>query len=102
MFDQEDVKKGKPIAVIMYIISILFFLPLVADEYKNAYGKFHANQALLILLMQVISSVLAFTFVVPLIFGIAALIFIVLGIISAVNGTNTPLPIIGTINLINH
>ncbi len=35
MFDQEDVKRGKPIAVIMYIIPILFFLPLVADDYKN-------------------------------------------------------------------
>lgn len=101
MFDQEQVNKGKPIAIIMYIIPILFFLPLVAEDYKNEYGKFHANQALLILLMWVISSILSFTIIVPLVFGIAAFVFIIMGIISALNGTTTPLPIIGTINLIN-
>ena len=101
MFDSEQVSKGKAVAIIMYIIPILFFIPLVAEDYKNAYGKFHANQVLLILLLHVISSVLAFTVIVPIVFSIAALVFVIMGIISALNGTNTPLPLIGNINLIN-
>lgn len=102
MFDAEQVSKGKAIMIIMYIIPILFFIPLVAEDYKNPYGKFHANNCLLILLMHVISSVLAFTVIVPIVFTIAAIVYVILGIISAVNGDDKPLPIIGTINLINH
>jgi uncharacterized membrane protein len=101
MFDAEQVSKGKPIAIIMYIIPILFFIPLVADDYKNEYGKFHANQALLILIIEIISSVLSFTIIVPFVLGIVSLVFIILGIVSACNGTSQPLPVIGQINLIN-
>lgn len=100
MFDAEQVNKGKVIAIVMYIIPILFFLPLVMDEFKNDYCKFHANQALLIFLMYIIASVLVFTIIVPIVFYIAAFIFFVMGIISAVNGTDKPLPIIGGIKLI--
>jgi len=100
MFDAEQVNKGKAIMVIMYIIPILFFLPLVAPEYNNPYGKFHANNCLLILLVGIIASIL-----VAIIIGFLVYIFyvvlVVLGIVSALNGTDTPLPLIGNINLIN-
>lgn len=101
MFDSPQVEKGKVIAIIMYIIPILFFIPLVSEEYKTPYGKFHANQALLILIMGIIANVLAFTIIVPVVLGIAALVFVIMGIVSAYTGTDKPLPIIGNFNLIN-
>lgn len=101
MFDAEQVNKGKVIMIIMYIIPVLFFIPLVAEDYKNPYGKFHANNALLIFIMEVIASILAFTIIVPIVFWIASVVFMILGIISAVKGEDKPLPIIGAINLIN-
>ena len=100
MFDAEQVNKGKVIAIVMYIIPILFFLPLIMDDFKNPYCKFHANNALLILLMYVIASILIFTIIVPIVLYIAAFIFFIMGIISAVNGTDTPLPLIGKIIII--
>ncbi len=105
MFDSVQVQKGKPIAILMYIIPILFFLPLVAEDYKNEYGKFHANQALLLLIagvvLQIVSAILAFTIIIPLLCWAAYIVLVVLGIIAANKGTNTPFPVIGAIKLIS-
>ena len=53
-FDQNDVEQNKTIvlltAVLQIFIGILFFLPLVCCQ-GSAYGKFYANQGLLLLLM---------------------------------------------------
>ncbi|MPN52519.1 hypothetical protein SDC9_200181 [bioreactor metagenome] len=83
----------------MYIFPFLFFLPLVSDP-KTAYGKFHANNALLILFMYVIASILVWTFIIPAVLWTAAFVYQILGIISAVKGSTKPLPLIGSLVLI--
>lgn len=100
MFDAEQVNKGKAIMIIMYIIPILFFLPLVAQDYNNPYGKFHANNCLLIFILGIIASILSVIIIGFLIY-IFYVVLVIMGIISALNGTDTPLPLIGKINLIN-
>ncbi len=101
MFEKDQVTKGLPIAILMYIFPILFFLPMVMDDYKTEYCKFHANQALLIFLIYLIGSVLFITIILPILCYIAAVVCIVFGIISALNGSKQPIPLIGGINLIN-
>ena len=44
-FDEADVKKSEVLAIIAYLIPILFFLPVVNNK-NSAYCRFHSNQAL--------------------------------------------------------
>ena len=59
-FDQSDVEQNKTMvllsAILQIFIPILFFLPLVCCQ-NSSYGKFYANQGLLILLLYIASSV---------------------------------------------
>lgn len=45
-----DAEKNKLMAIIGYIIPILFFIPLVSDAKNSPFAKFHANQQLNLLL----------------------------------------------------
>lgn len=113
-FNPADVEKGKPIAVLMYFIAILFILPLVADDYKTPYCRFHANQVVVLWLSSIavsilfsIGTALIFTIIIPIICyiagvvaSIALFVFFIMGIVSAVKGENKPLPIIGGIKII--
>ena len=51
--DSTDVEKNKALAIVGYIIPILFFIPLVTDAKNSPYAKFHANQQLNLLLFWV-------------------------------------------------
>ena len=53
-FDKEDVEKNKVMAGLAYII---FFLPLIACP-DSAFGRFHANQGLLLFIFGVVGSFL--------------------------------------------
>lgn len=97
----------KMIAIIGYLVPILFFLPMVMGGAPSAFAKFHANQQLNLLLFWVIgsvaSTVLTVILIGPLIglaVGIAGLVFMVMGIISAANGEMKPLPLVGGFSLI--
>lgn len=92
-FEAADVEKGKIFAILGYIFPILFFLPLVTGN-KTPYAMLHANQALLLLIAGVISSVLALVFI-GYILSLICLVYAILGIVSACNGTTDPFPIIG-------
>ena len=84
-FDQSDVEQNKTMvllsAILQIFIPILFFLPLVCCQ-NSSYGKFYANQGLLILLLYIASSVVL---VIPIlgwiagpIIGIANLVFAIM------------------------
>jgi len=98
MFDPNEVNNGKVIAILAYIFPILFFLPLLQTP-KTSYGMFHANQQLILLIAGFVGAAIN---IIPILgqiasfaIGVVTFVFAIMGIISAVQGTNKPLPIIG-------
>lgn len=89
---------------------LLFFLPLLLfSEDKSA--KFHANQALVLLLTGVIGgavfgilSVIPFlsiaSYILSTVFGVLMLVLSVIGILNVARGEEKRLPVIGGINII--
>ncbi len=101
VFNNEDIQQNKVIAALAYLI---FFLPLIAAK-DSEFGKFHANQGLVLLLAFVIVN---FLYIIPILGWIAApllsialTIIGILGAVSAYNGKAEELPVIGQFNLIN-
>ncbi len=105
--DPQDAEKNKAMAIIGYIIPILFFIPLVTDAKDSPFAKYHANQQLNLLLFwvvgQLVAGILTFVIIGALLFPlimIAGLVFMIMGIINASKGEMKPLPLIGGISLI--
>ncbi len=106
-FDQADVQQNKTMvlltAILQIFIPILFFLPLVACQ-GSAYGRFYANQGLLLLLMFVASGVIAIIpilgWIATIVIGIAAFIFGIMNAVNANKGIRKGIPILGGIELI--
>ena len=105
--DPADVSKNKVFAILSYF-GILFILPLICCK-DSAYAKFHANQGLLIFLMEIVVGIVAGVIgaIIPLLGSILSLVisimvfvFFILGLVSAVKGTMKPLPLIGGIKII--
>ena len=101
--DKSDVESNKPLAIVGYIIPILFFLPLVIESSKNSpFAKFHANQQLILLIaafgVQIVGII-----TIPLLIGLLILpvgwlfllVCAIMGIIGAANGQMKKLPLIG-------
>ena len=59
-FDQMDIENNKIISGLSYL-GILFFLPLVAAP-NSRFGKFHANQSLVLLISSVCVQILSYAF----------------------------------------
>lgn len=100
-FPAEDIEKGKTMAGLSYLI---FFLPLVACP-ESKYGRFHANQALLLLLVSIAGNIVLG--IIPVVgwmllpfFAIVILVFVVMGIVNGLGGKAKQLPIIGKFTLI--
>jgi len=118
-FDKNDIEKNKVLCAVSYI-SILFFLPLVACP-ESRFGKFHANQALILLIASAILGaaggvVYAVLWALPLIpdfiktlvdaaldivIGLLPVAGMVFGIVNAAQGKAKELPVIGKFNLVN-
>jgi len=103
--DPNDAESNKGMAIIAYI---LFFVPLITGDHKKSpFVMFHTNQGLLLFLFSVGGSIISSILVIIIIgillwavVGIASLIFLILGIMNAVNGRMKPLPIIGKFEII--
>lgn len=98
----EDLEQVKVMAALAYL-GILFFLPLVTHP-NSSFGKFHANQGLLLLLMNIIvSTVLTVTIVgimlLPILY-IFSIVLFVMGLMNALNLKKKRLPLIGGIDII--
>jgi len=102
----QDVEKNKALAIVGYIIPILFFVPLLSEAKNSPYAKFHSNQQLNLLLAAVavnvvgtIIPILGWFIILP--FGTIVLIVLaIMGIINASKGEMKKLPIIGGFELI--
>jgi uncharacterized membrane protein len=111
---RDDIEANKVMAGLAYI---LFFLPLIACP-QSRYGRFHANQALILLLFgivlgiasSIISTLLIFiSFVLAIVTGILTLVIslvmlalVVLGMVNGFTGKAKDLPVIGHFRLIKY
>lgn len=111
-FDDDDIKQNKTMAGLAYI---LFFLPLIVCK-DSRFGRFHANQGLLLLILSVvgylvisvITTVLAtitwrlFGFISLLysLYGLFILAIAIYGLVNGINGKAKELPVIGKYRII--
>ncbi len=101
VIDPGDIEQNKTMAGLAYI---LFFLPLLACP-DSQFGKFHANQALLLLLLGFGGSIVLT--VIPIIgwlllpiFALGVLVLAIIGLLNGFNGKVKELPLIGKFRLI--
>lgn len=102
LFTPEDMEKNKVISALAYI---LFFLPLIVCP-ESRFGKFHANQGLLLLITGFAGSIILS--IIPIIgwiilpfFSLAVFIIGIIGLINALNCKAKELPLIGKFKIIN-
>lgn len=100
-YSAEDIEKNKTMAGLSYL---LFFLPLVACP-ESKYARFHANQALLLLIASIAGNVILgmipiIGWVLLPIFGIAILAFGIIGLVNGFGGKAKRLPLIGKLTVI--
>ncbi len=100
-FDEADIQKNKTMAGLAYI---LFFLPLVACP-DSKFGRFHANQGLLLLILGIAGSFILG--IIPIIgwillpvFTILVLVLAIIGLINGFGGKAKELPVIGKFRLL--
>ena len=100
----------KVICALAYLFGILFFLPLVMYP-NDEFAKFHANQALVVLLVVVIGEmILGILNIIPVVgfifgilcgvFGLLMLIACIFAILGVVREEKFELPVIGKIKIL--
>jgi uncharacterized membrane protein len=105
----EDVEKNKVFGILAYL-GPLCLLPLVAAP-DSPYAKYHANQGLVLLLVELAAFIITFAgilipfigflfYLIHIILYLIFLVLLVLGIINAAAGKCVPLPVIGGIKLL--
>lgn len=98
-----SVNNDRGLAALAYLV---FFLPLIFAP-DSKFGKYHANQGLILLVfaigINVIGMILPIIgwFLIAPIGNVVVLVFIIIGILNAVNGQQKPLPLIGKYTLIS-
>ncbi|NLB17438.1 MAG: hypothetical protein GX825_01580 [Syntrophomonadaceae bacterium] len=97
-----DIEKNKVIAGLAYL---LFFMPLLVCP-DSKYGKFHANQGLMLLIFGfggslILSLIPVIGWIILPFYSIAVFVFAVIGIINGLGGKVKELPLIGKARLIS-
>jgi|LakMenEpi03Aug12_release.lakeMendotaPanAssembly.Ray.scaffolds.fasta_scaffold726191_2 uncharacterized membrane protein len=103
--DQQDSEKGKMIGILSYCTLIGWIVAIVMHQNdKTRFGAFHLRQALGIwiaylccfIVIMITAPFLFFmsVFLLPVV-GITTLVFVILGLVNAVNGKMKPTPLIG-------
>ena len=102
--DQSTIDEGKTMAIISYIFTPIGLLIayLMNNDKNNAFVKFHIGQSVRLAILGVANYALgrilpySMGFITSII-SLGILVFMILGIINAVNGKVQKLPIIGSI-----
>ena len=113
-FAPDDIQKNKGMALLSYI-GILFIIPLLAAK-DSKFAKFHVNQGLVLFIAElvcsiavwIVSAILRFIPIVRVflpavlttLVSLAALAFMIIGILNAVNGRAKELPLIGSLKIL--
>lgn len=107
-YTKEEIEKNKVVCGLAYI-PILFWLPLVAGTKGSKYCKFHSNNGLLILILDVIISIVGGILgLIPIVglltssvLGLIVVAYIVFGMVFTFQGKVRELPFIGGIKIIS-
>jgi len=90
-----------------YIAYLIFFIPLLIGK-PSDFVRYHVNQGLLLLILEVaLRVVLGFFYFVPeigflfMILQFVPLVFFIMGLVNVSKGEMKPLPVIGGITLIS-
>lgn len=101
IYTPEDIEKNKNMAGLAYL---LFFLPLIVCP-ESGYARFHANQALLLVITGIAGSVILG--IIPIvgwvllpIFGLGVLILGIMGLVNGFGGKAKRLPLIGKFDIL--
>lgn len=107
-FDSDDIVKNKAYAILSYF-SVLVLIPLLLAK-DSKFARYHANQGLVLFIFEIIGSVIA-TIVGAIstglgsicsgLIGLLVFVFIVIGLINAIEGRAKELPVIGNIRILN-
>lgn len=100
-FTPEDIESSKVMAGLAYFI---FFLPLIVCP-NSPFGRYHANQGLLLFLLAlggsfILSMIPVFGWILLPFFALGIFIMAVIGLLNGLNGKDKALPIIGKYQLI--
>ena len=106
-----DVDEGKLFAVLAYLLGLVGILIVFLAKKDNKFAVYHAKQSICLVILAIggyigitmLSFIMGFIPIIGWIFGslvwfafsIACLIFIILGVMNALNGQMKPLPVIG-------
>ena len=102
MYDTQDIQDNKIWSALSYL-GVLFFLPRVVNGGSSKFGRFHANQAVILLIADLIGGVLSSLLgkipvlgsVLSALISILLLAYTLFGIITAGSGKAKELPFIG-------
>jgi uncharacterized membrane protein len=101
-FDPSDVDQYKVMGILAYII---FFVPLIAGNYKTSeYVKFHTNQGTILWIIGFAAGIIALIpvlgWIVAPIVSLVVMVLAIMGLVSAFKTEAKPLPIIGKYTLL--
>lgn len=96
-FDPADINENKAISILNYFGPFLL-IPLLVKT-NSPFVRYHANQGLLLLILDLVIGLVAVIpfigWIVGLVGGIAVFVMMIIGIVNCVNGKAKQLPIIG-------
>ena len=91
--DSKDIEENKSIAAVGYIW-ILCFIPLFLKR-DSKFAQFHAKQALVLFIVEVIVGFIVWVPFIGWILGLAVLVLAIMGILQALQGNYWEMPLIG-------
>jgi len=99
--DPADIEKNKVMAGLAYLI---FFLPLLACP-DSKYGRYHANQALILFIAGfggslILSFIPIIGWLLLPVFAFVVLVFAIIGLVNGFGGKVKPLPLIGKFTIL--
>lgn len=101
VFEQADIDNNKTVAGLAYLI---FFLPLLVCP-QSKYGRFHANQALLLFIAAIGGSIVLS--IIPIIgwilfpiYSLAIFALAIMGLINGFSGKAKRLPLFGKFDIL--
>ena len=102
-FEPRDIDENRYMAILAYL-NVLVIIPLLIRGY-SPYVRYHCNQGLALLIVTIAIAVAAniipfLVWIISAVGSLFVLLCIVIGVLNALNGRTTPLPIIGNMNII--
>jgi uncharacterized membrane protein len=103
-YDANDVAANKGLAAVSYLNPVFIIIALLANP-NSRYLRFHINQALLLSLYFIACAVVSVIPVLGWIGGgagaVAGIVFMIIGMVNAYQGTDKELPVIGSYRIIH-